>query len=77
VAAPAQGTRADRRRPDFEVLDPGYLVIEEGRITEIARRPGDRSGVRWTHGRPSPRAQCPHHVSDGITGKSGSAALLM
>ncbi len=32
--------------PDFEVLDPGYLVIEAGRITEVARgRPGDRSGA--------------------------------
>jgi cytosine/adenosine deaminase-related metal-dependent hydrolase len=32
--------------PDFEVLDPGYLVIEGGRITEVGPgRPGDRSGV--------------------------------
>jgi cytosine/adenosine deaminase-related metal-dependent hydrolase len=32
--------------PDFEVLDPGYLVIEAGRITEVASgRPGDRSGA--------------------------------
>ena len=31
---------------DFEVLDPGYLVIEGGRITEVGSgRPGDRSGV--------------------------------
>ena len=31
--------------PDFEVLDPGYLVIEEGWITEIGSgRPGISAG---------------------------------
>ena len=61
--------------PDFEVLDPGYLVIEEGWITEIGSgRPGDRSGVVLDARQAivAPAFVNAHtHVSDGIIKEVG------
>jgi cytosine/adenosine deaminase-related metal-dependent hydrolase len=61
--------------PEFEVLDPGYLVVEGGRITEIgAGRPGDRSGVVLDarQGIIAPAFINAHtHVSDGIIKEVG------
>ena len=61
--------------PDFEVLDPGYLVIEGGRITEIGSgRPGDRSGVVLDARQAivAPAFVNAHtHVSDGIIKEVG------
>jgi cytosine/adenosine deaminase-related metal-dependent hydrolase len=61
--------------PDFEVLDPGYLVIEGGRITEVGPgRPGDRSGVvldaRDTIVAPA-FINAHTHVADGIIKEVG------
>jgi cytosine/adenosine deaminase-related metal-dependent hydrolase len=61
--------------PDFEVLDPGYLVIEGGRITEVGPgRPGDRSGVvldaRNTIVAPA-FINAHTHVADGIIKEVG------
>ena len=60
---------------DFEVLDPGYLVIEGGRITEIgAGRPGDRAGVVLDarHAIVAPAFVNAHtHVSDGVIKEVG------
>lgn len=60
---------------DFEVLDPGYLVIEGGRITEVGPgRPGDRSGVvldaRDTIVAPA-FINAHTHVADGIIKEVG------
>jgi cytosine/adenosine deaminase-related metal-dependent hydrolase len=61
--------------PEFEVLDPGYLVIEEGRITEMgAGRPSDRSGtvLDARHGIVVPAFINGHtHVSDGVIKEVG------
>jgi cytosine/adenosine deaminase-related metal-dependent hydrolase len=61
--------------PEFEVLDPGYLVIEGGRITEIGTgRPADRSGVVLDarHAIVAPAFINAHtHVSDGIIKEVG------
>jgi cytosine/adenosine deaminase-related metal-dependent hydrolase len=60
---------------DFEVLDPGYLVIEGGRITEVGPgRPGDRSGVVLDarHTIVAPAFINAHtHVADGIIKEVG------
>ena len=61
--------------PDFEVLDPGYLVIEGGRITEVGPgRPADRSGVvldaRDTIVAPA-FINAHTHVADGIIKEVG------
>jgi cytosine/adenosine deaminase-related metal-dependent hydrolase len=61
--------------PEFEVLDPGYLVIEGGRITEMgAGRPADRSGVLLDarHGIVAPAFINAHtHVSDAVIKEVG------
>ena len=61
--------------PEFEVLDPGYLVIESGRITDIGPgRPADRSGVVLDarHTIVAPAFINAHtHVSDGIIKEVG------
>jgi cytosine/adenosine deaminase-related metal-dependent hydrolase len=61
--------------PEFEVLDPGYLVIEGGRITEMgAGRPVDRSGVELDarHAIVAPSFINAHtHVSDGVIKEVG------
>jgi cytosine/adenosine deaminase-related metal-dependent hydrolase len=61
--------------PEFEVLDPGYLVIEGGRITEMgAGRPADRSGVVLDARQAivAPAFINAHtHVSDGIIKEVG------
>ena len=61
--------------PDFEVLDPGYLVIEGGRITEVGPgQPGDRSGVVLDarHTIVAPAFINAHtHVADGIIKEVG------
>jgi cytosine/adenosine deaminase-related metal-dependent hydrolase len=61
--------------PEFEVLDPGYLVIEGGRITDIgAGRPADRSGVVLDarHAIMAPAFINAHtHVSDGMIKEVG------
>jgi cytosine/adenosine deaminase-related metal-dependent hydrolase len=61
--------------PDFEVLDPGYLVIEGSRITEVgAGRPGDRSGavLDARHTIVAPAFINAHtHVADGIIKEVG------
>jgi cytosine/adenosine deaminase-related metal-dependent hydrolase len=61
--------------PDFDVLDPGFLVIDGDRITEIgAGRPADRSGVvldaRQTILAPA-FINAHTHVSDGIIKEVG------
>lgn len=61
--------------PEFEVLDPGYLVIEGGRISEVgAGRPADRSGtvLDARHAIVAPAFINAHtHVSDGIIKEVG------
>ena len=61
--------------PEFEVLDPGYLVIEGGRITEMGPgRPTDRSGVVLDarHAIVAPAFINAHtHVSDGVIKEVG------
>lgn len=61
--------------PEFEVLDPGYLVMEGGRITDIgAGRPADRSGVVLDarHAILAPAFINAHtHVSDGMIKEVG------
>lgn len=60
---------------EFEVLDPGYLVIEGGRITDVgAGRPADRSGVVLDAREAivAPAFINAHtHVSDGIIKEVG------
>jgi cytosine/adenosine deaminase-related metal-dependent hydrolase len=61
--------------PEFEVLDPGYLVIENGRISEVgAGRPADRSGTVMDarHAVLAPAFINAHtHVSDGMIKEVG------
>jgi len=61
--------------PTFEVLDPGYLVIEEGRIIDLgAGRPADRSGIVLDAREAivAPAFINAHtHVSDGIIKEVG------
>lgn len=61
--------------PDFEVVDPGYLVIEGGRISAVgAGRPADRSGtvLDARHGVLAPSFINAHtHVSDGMIKEVG------
>jgi cytosine/adenosine deaminase-related metal-dependent hydrolase len=61
--------------PEFEVLDPGYVVIEGARISEVgAGRPADRSGtVRDArHAILAPAFINAHtHVSDGMIKEVG------
>jgi cytosine/adenosine deaminase-related metal-dependent hydrolase len=61
--------------PEFEVLDPGYLVIEGGRITEMgAGRPTDVAGVvlHAPHAIIAPAFINAHtHVSDGVIKEVG------
>lgn len=61
--------------PEFEVLDPGYLVIEGGRITEMgAGRPADGAGVvlHAPHAIVAPAFINAHtHVSDGVIKEIG------
>jgi cytosine/adenosine deaminase-related metal-dependent hydrolase len=61
--------------PEFEVLDPGYLVVEGGRISEMgAGRPADRSGTLLDarHAILAPAFINAHtHVSDGMIKEVG------
>jgi cytosine/adenosine deaminase-related metal-dependent hydrolase len=63
--------------PEFEVLDPGYLVIERGQIADIGTgRPADRSGVVLDARQAivAPAFINAHtHVSDGIIKEVGFA----
>jgi cytosine/adenosine deaminase-related metal-dependent hydrolase len=56
--------------PEFQVLDPGYLVVEGGRITAIgAGQPAERAGVvlEARHAILAPAFVNAHtHVSDGV-----------